>query len=102
MKACIAQEGPKAKLPAWSGPTVQGVWAIGTKDHAPPGALGDLPSSYRERLNAYLATFHRFPVTCFVISSTSEPKNIESQPVTIPCFPPLKLPFRERPSGCLP
>lgn len=48
MKACIQAETPKAKLPAWPGPSVTWMWPVGTKDSPPPKSV-DAPASYEQK-----------------------------------------------------
>ncbi len=53
MKQCILAETPKSHLPAWKGPQVTWIWALGTKDHPPPKPLESLPKSYQEKVTEY-------------------------------------------------
>lgn len=47
---CITDEAVKARLPAYTGPTVTWLWSIGSAAHPAPGPLSP-PAGYSERLN---------------------------------------------------
>lgn len=51
-KACILAEAAKIQLPAWSGPTVSDVWAVGTQEHPAPPMVDKLPPSMQSRLQS--------------------------------------------------
>lgn len=55
MKACVSLEAATAKLPAWGGSAMSGLWAIGTSDHPPPAALADVPAAVLNKLSTYMA-----------------------------------------------
>lgn len=48
MKQCLETEIPKARLPAWTGPTVTWLWSLGSKENPAPGPV-PAPQSYDEK-----------------------------------------------------
>lgn len=54
VKQCLDTEIPKAKLPAWTGPTVSWLWNIGTKENPAPRPLPEMPADYDQKQQDYV------------------------------------------------